>query len=156
MLKILSTDTRVINIDQTWINNAQFLRRRWRERGQVNTIPEKKITPRVAMMLAIGTGGELYCSLTQVNTNSKVFCLFMSTLASRLSKEDKEWRNNTVILFDGAKYQTCKESQEHLKALGIKFCITAPYSFTTSPVEYGFAFLKSVDLNPRNLKTGKK
>ena len=70
-------------------------------------MPERKVSPRIAMQMAICTSGRLYCSLAQVNTDRNTFCLFMTKLAARLSKEDKYWRDNTVLLIDGAKYQTC-------------------------------------------------
>jgi hypothetical protein len=85
-----------------------------------------------------------------------VFCLFISKLVAVLTKEDKDWRKNTMVLMDGAKYQTSDESQKYMQALGLKVCITAPYSFTTSPIELAFAHFKSVNINPENLKTGKK
>ncbi len=69
---------------------------------------------------------------------------------------DKNWRDNTIILCDGAKYQTNKESVNYMKALGLKVCISAPYSYASSPIEYAFGFFKSIDLNPKKLKTGKK
>ena len=77
-----------------------------------------------------------------------MFCLFLSKLAEKLTKEDKDWRSNTVILCDGARYLTSKESQTYMKALGFRVVITAPYSYTSKPVEYAFAFFKSVDINP--------
>ena len=82
--------------------------------------------------------------------------MFMSWLAKKLSKEDKAWRENSLLLVDGAKYMTCPESLEHLKQLGSKVCISSPYSFAAASVEYANAFLKSVDLNPDGLKTGKR
>lgn len=63
------------------------------------------------MLMAICTQGNLYCALTQVNTDHRVFCVFMRYLVERLTAEDKNWRANTVVLLDGAKYQTCNESQ---------------------------------------------
>ena len=85
-----------------------------------------------------------------------MFCLFLSKLAEKLTSEDREWRQKTVILCDGARYQTSKESQAHMRALGYKVVISAPYSYAASPVEYAFAWFKSVDLNPDGQKTGKK
>ena len=69
------------------------------------------------MQVAITSNGKLYCSLTQVNTTSKVFCAFISKLAAKLSEEDRDWKSNSILLIDGAKYQTSKESIDHLKAL---------------------------------------
>ena len=55
-------------------------------------------------MLAIDTAGKLYCALTQVNTDHHVFCLFMTKLAEKLTKEDRDWRASTLLLIDGARY----------------------------------------------------
>ena len=156
MLGLLASGTRVINVDQTWIGDTNFTRRKWRQRGVSNSVAVSTVFPRVSMMLAISTVGEYYCSLYQVNTDSKMFCLFLSKLAERLTKEDRDWRANTVILCDGARYQTSKESQAHMRALGCRVVVTAPYSYASSPVEYAFAFFKSVDINPGRQKTGKK
>ena len=92
--------------------------------------------------MAICTDGRLYCSMYQINTDARVFCLFISKLAAVLAKEDKNFRERTVLMIDGAKYQSCPESVEHMKRCGFKVCITAPYSMKSSPIEYAFAFLK--------------
>lgn len=38
----------------------------------------------------------------------------------------------------------------------MKVLIAGPYGFLGSPTELVFAFLKQVDTNPENAKTGKK
>ena len=63
---------------------------------------------------------------------------------------------NTVLLIDGARYQTCADSVDHMKALGFKVIISAPYSYSSAPIELAFAYLKQGDLNPGKLKTGKR
>ena len=72
----------------------------------------------------------------------------MTKLAAKLTSEDRSWRTNTILLIDGAKYQTCKPSITHLKHLGFRVCVSAPYSFAGAPIEYAFSFLKQVELNP--------
>ena len=57
MLAQLSSSVRVINLDQTWLNDTFLTRRKWRMRGQVNSMPSKTITPRIAVQLAICTSG---------------------------------------------------------------------------------------------------
>lgn len=156
MLHQLSEGKRVINIDQSWLNETQFVRRCWRKRGEPNTMSQWAMNPRISVLMAIDTAGELYWALTQVNTDTKIFCLFMQKLANKLGQQDKRWRDNTIILIDGAKYQTNKESVSYMMALGFRVCISAPYSYASSPIEYAFGYFKSVDLNPSKLKTGKK
>ena len=106
--------------------------------------------------MAICTEGKVYCSLAQVNTDHKSFCLFISKLAAKLSSEDRSWRENSILLIDGAKYQTCLESIRHMKAVGFRVCISSPYSYSSTSIEYCFGFLKNKSLNPDGLKMGKR
>ena len=85
-----------------------------------------------------------------------MFCLFVSWLAAKLTSEDKNWRSNTILQIDGARYQTCRESVNHMKMLGFKIVISAPYSFAAGPIEYAFGLFKQVNLNPDRIKTGKR
>ena len=94
--------------------------------------------------------------MSQSNTDSSTFCLFITKLAAKLTKEDPDWRDNTLLLIDGAKYQTCTESVRHMTALGFRVCVSAPYSYSAAPIELAFAFVKDRDLNPGRLKTGKR
>ena len=57
---------------------------------------------------------------------------------------------------DGAAYHKSEETLLKMQALGMKVVIAGPYGWLGSPVELVFAFLKQVDLNPSNVKTGKK
>jgi hypothetical protein len=41
--------------------------------------------------------------------------LFMKELIIRLDFEDKKWRSNTVLVWDGAGYHTSKEMMEFLE-----------------------------------------
>ena len=156
MLAQLSSGVRVINLDQTWLNHLNFRRFKWRLQGQTHSERAGSVTPRVAVQFAICTSGRFYCSMAQCNTDSNTFCLFISKLAKKLAKEDRAWRANTLLLIDGARYQTCAESIRHMKALGFRVAVSAPYSYAAAPVEYAFAFLKNQDLNQSQLKTGKR
>ena len=94
--------------------------------------------------------------MSQANTDSASFCLFITRLAAKLTQEDRHWRRNSLLLIDGARYQTCNESIRHMRALGFRVCVSAPYSYSGAPVELAFAFIKDRDLNPDGLKTGKR
>ena len=74
----------------------------------------------------------------------------------KLKKQDKDWKERTVFLLDGASYHRSKETRNYLKNSGVKVVIGGPYAFSAAPVEHFFSALKSVDLNPNNTKTGKK
>ncbi len=108
------------------------------------------------MLMAIGSDGSLYCSLTQVNTDHRVFCVFISKLVAKLNERDKNWKERTIVVLDGASYGTCKESIYHMMMLGLKICVSAPYSYSAAPIELAFAYFKTGQLNPLGLKTGKR
>ena len=43
-----------------------------------------------------------------------------------------------------------------MRRLGIQVAVSAPYSYAGAPVELAFAQLKTGDLNPASLPTGKR
>ena len=85
-----------------------------------------------------------------------MFCLFISKLAAKLTAEDRNWRTNSLLLIDGARYQSCPESIRHMRSLGFKVCVSSPYSYSSTCIEYCFAILKSVDINVDRRPTGKR
>ena len=96
-------------MDESWINLKNYRRRRWRQRGVVNSDNTKEVTPRIAFIAAVSTEGELYFSLTQVNTDAEVKQLFLTELAATLDLERPLWRKNTIILMDNAGYNKTDE-----------------------------------------------
>ncbi len=82
--------------------------------------------------------------------------MFISKLVLILKKEDPKWREKTILTIDGEKYRTCEKFQTHLKAISFCYAIFSPYFCTTAPCEFAFAFIKRVDLNLGQQKTGKQ
>ena len=74
----------------------------------------------------------------------------------KLGKQDESWREKTILLLDGASYHRSKETRNYLANKGVKVVIGGPYAFAGAPIEHCFSALKCVDLNPDNIKTGKK
>ena len=54
------------------------------------------------MITALDTEGRIYFSLSHANTNSQMMLLFLSRLCRVLDSDGWGWRDNTVILLDGA------------------------------------------------------
>lgn len=82
--------------------------------------------------------------------------LFLSKLASTLSQESKDWRQNTVLLLDGVSYHKSAPTRQLFDDLGIKVILLSPYSYSGAPVELFFGYLKKANLNPESLQTGKR
>jgi hypothetical protein len=92
MLRLLNSDVRIINCDETWLNElgrynetftatlslklhaivlinvfvacVDFRRRKWRLRGESNSIPLKPVEPRISVILAIDNYGEAFVTMT--------------------------------------------------------------------------------------------
>ena len=120
MLSLLDEGKRIINIDETWLPHLDFRYKRWRKRGEINTISSTTLQPTVNMIAALDTDGKVYLSLTMFNTESSVMLMFLSRLANLLSSEDKDWRDNTYWLLDNAAYHKSEETRNHLLKLGVK------------------------------------
>lgn len=84
LLDKLAKGVRVINVDETWINQADFRRRKWRRRGETNSVAMKVIQPRISMLSAIDTDGNLFFALSHGNTDTFTKRLFLSKLAITL------------------------------------------------------------------------
>ena len=82
--------------------------------------------------------------------------MFLSRLAQLLSTEGDNWRKDTLFLLDGASYHKSEEVRAHLRNLGIDVILSAPYSYEAAPCELFFAYFKQENLNPDNIKTGKR
>ena len=80
---------------------------------------------KVNLIAAVSTDGEVYASVVQCNTDTDVYMMFLSRLASVLTQEQPGWRDNTVFVMDGAPYH--KSSRDIFKHLGMKVAISAPY-----------------------------
>ena len=84
----------------------------------------KVLSPKVNMIAAVDTDGKLYLSLTQQNTDTDVMLMFMSRLASVLSLESKNWRDDTYWLLDNAAYHRSSQVRESLLKLGVKVILS--------------------------------
>ena len=114
------------------------------------------MAPRISVLAAIDTNGNVYSALTQVNTDERVFLLFLRKLFDKLSKEERSWKENTIILIDGASYHHTDNVRDFISKTGVKVVLSAPYSYEGAPIEMFFHLLKSTNLNPNRISTGKK
>ena len=85
MLDLLKQGKRIINIDQTWLNETSFIRRAWSSREGLGNTTLNTISPRLSMIAAIDTEGEIWFSLSHSNTDSNMIALFLQHLTLTLS-----------------------------------------------------------------------
>ena len=58
------------------------------------------------MITALDTEGRVYFAVTHANTDSDVILSFLRRLDIMLSIETPDWKENSIVLLDGAKYHT--------------------------------------------------
>ena len=142
MLPILLSGKRVINIDETWLPYLDFRNHKWAPKGEINSVACKDLIPKVNMIAAVCTIGQVYVSLTQINTDSSVMISFISRLATVLTYEDANWKRDSVLVLDGAKYHKTPDVRLLLKRLGINHIISGPYAYDSAPCELFFSYFK--------------
>ena len=108
------------------------------------------------MIAALDTDGRVYLSLLQANSNSNVMEIYLRALVKQLDREQKDWRDNSLILFDGARYHNSESTMKLLEVLNIPVLYTGPHSYAGVPIELWFAAFKSRDINPRKHPMGKR
>ena len=82
--------------------------------------------------------------------------IFLVHLVEQLDKERPSWRDDTILLLDGAKYHTGSKVREYMRKLELEVIWSGPYSYSTAPIETVFSTLKLGELNPDRRSTGKK
>ena len=110
----------------------------------------------MTMILGLDTLGNVYVTLAQANSNTQMMELYFRSLAYRLDRARPQWRKDTVIFVDGAKYHQSKEFLAVAAELQLPYMLLGPHSYDAAPCELVFAHFKRVDVNPRHLPTGKK
>jgi len=116
-----------INIDESWLGMSDFRRMKWRAPGTTNSVVAFSMAPRVTMMVAVDSLGNVYFALSQSNSNSDTFGLFIRSLVLKLDKERPNWRKNTLVTLDGARYHRSAETSELFATLDIPVAMLGPY-----------------------------
>ena len=141
---------RVINIDEANLSKTNFVRQAWQIRG-------KTLRPfKNPLIAAVDNLGASYFSVSQTVNNSRTFSTFLQRLVLILDAEDPDWRDETILVLDGALTHRSEETRRAMAALKVPVMIAGPYGFDGSPCEKLFALLKVGELNPDDIKTGKR
>ena len=157
MLPLLQKSTRrIINVDESWLNQTRFVRRLWVPTDAAGSISDKQVQPRISLLAALDTEGKMWCALTQANTDADVMTTFLRYLVRQLDRETPGWQANTTVLLDNAAWHQSPVMKQRLAKMQLPIIYSGPYSYTSAPIELVFAALKLGDLNPERLPTGKK
>ena len=155
-LKLDLSKKMIINIDETWLGMGDMRRMKWCLPGRSNTVPKKQIQPRISVVAALDSNGEVYITLLQVNSNSEMMVMYLSHLIQLLDGRRRGCRSDTVLMMDNAPYHTSSLMMEFYEKQKLPIIFTGPHSYSASPIELFFAHFKRTDINPSQLPTGKQ
>jgi len=82
--------------------------------------------------------------------------VFMRHLVKQLDVETPGWEDDSIILIDNAPYHTGKKIRQYFRKMQIPVMYSAPYCYSSAPIETLFAHLKLGELNSQRQSTGKK
>ena len=156
MLPLLTKGVRVINVDETWLNESNFTRRCWLPKSSPGTETLRTITPTLSMIAALDTEGRVYFALSHATTDQDTFMLFLRHLTAQLDLDTPGWQEDSVLLIDNAAYHTGEEIRQYMHKMQLPMMYSAPYSYDAAPIETLFSHLKLGDLNPAKEPTGKR
>ena len=57
MLKLIEKNTRIINVDESWLSETEYSRRMWCQAKAPATVTDRGITPRLALIAALDSDG---------------------------------------------------------------------------------------------------
>jgi len=78
MMKLLDKGWRILNVDESFINESTYNRKMWCPTKSPCTVNEKLVIPRLALIAALDTDGQVFFSLNHSNTDSEVMILFLN------------------------------------------------------------------------------
>ena len=91
---------------------------------------DKQLGHKVNVLVAVSSKGYVWMSLTQCNTDEEVISCFLSKLAQTFTTQfGVAWRNEIVVILDGASYHRSAETRKCVHHLGMKIVMSAPYSY---------------------------
>ena len=82
--------------------------------------------------------------------------IFLTKLVDQLDISLPSWREDTVILLDGAKYHVGSKVREYMRKMKLDVIWSGPYSYDAAPIERLFGQLKLGEINAENQATGKR
>ena len=130
MLELYNQGRHVVNVDESWVPDTDFRRFCWKKRGETNSLPENGMSHKINMIVAVSTEGQVWLALTQCNTDESVMQMFLSKLAKAFTSQyGSSWRDEIVVVLDGASYHKSQETRTAINYLRIPVVLSSPYSY---------------------------
>ena len=94
----------LVSVDQSWLSNMGYTRRKWRARNETNSVPVRQLSAKVNLIGGCDSEGGLYNACTQTNTTSKVMIVFFSYLHEEVKRRYPDRIDKIRYVLDGAGY----------------------------------------------------
>ena len=86
MLKLLDEGKIIINVDESSFMSTDQRHRKWALQGTSNSVKQRTVSPNISLLAAVSSLGDVYLAVSQINTDSDSFCLFMKLLISKVAE----------------------------------------------------------------------
>jgi hypothetical protein len=146
-IKFLAEGKRVINVDESVLNQTDKRRRGWFAKDQKNFVSHLERLARINIIAAVSSWGDFYFTINCGKSISRTVLLFLIKLVSHLTDQDPDWRANTVIVLDNAPYHRSRVMTAWCRELKLPLMFLGPYQYSMAPIELMFSFMKNRDLN---------
>ena len=103
-IRITMTTATIINIDESVLRVTEHRKRSWMKRGKRNLTTNYERLPNVNIIAAVSNSNKFFFSVNRGQTTSQTFWYFLLRLCMELTKQDPNWRDDTVIMIDNASY----------------------------------------------------
>ena len=64
MLPLMESRRRIINVDESWLNQTRFVRKLWVPSDAAATYTDKQVQTRISLIAALDTEGRMWFALT--------------------------------------------------------------------------------------------
>lgn len=155
MFDLLIKGKRIINVDESFIDQSNYTRRSWSHKKYRGSVKSTNMKESLKIFAALDTDGNVQFALSHANTNQDTFMLFMRHLVQHLDQSSPGWQESSLILLDNAPYHNSKKIKRQFKRMQIPIMYSAAYSYTTAPIESFFSLLKTNELFHWSIDTGK-
>ena len=133
-----------VNIDEVLFSNSTKINYTWCERGNHNIAYNSSFTNSIALISAITSYGDWFCSKLNTRNNSSTFTAFIRELLKWLTVDLEIDPRRIILMLDNSPIHTSKESMNFLKEQKCKTIFNAPYCPQFAPIELMFHILKRI------------
>ena len=84
LMQLYQNGKRIINVDETWLNETSHIRKAWAPRDGSTNVPLNTVSPRLSVIAALDTDGKVWFTLCHANTDSNIMILFLRHLKNAL------------------------------------------------------------------------